>query len=183
MKPDFNNLVEAVAALSKDGYTEDFKVLNDGFFCPGKKQSFRPEELVVDAVYRFEENADPADNSVLYAISAPQAGFKGLLIDAFGVYASDISPDFLQKLQYDPVVLEHQANDPEGYKYGVPKVYKAQFDAQPDRYELRLNDENFPACPWGNSFSMLGYDKREKQYVWLVSSILRDERLKRVDYA
>lgn len=62
-------------------------------------------------------------------------------------------------------------------KYGVQKVYKAEFNEDPDRYVLRKGFPDFPECPYGESFSMLGYDTHDKRYVWLVTSILKDERL------
>ena len=42
--------------------------------------------------------------------------------------------------------------------------------------------DDFPPCPFGQSFSMLGFDTAEQSYVWLVTSILRDSRLERVLY-
>ena len=68
-------------------------------------------------------------------------------------------------------------------KHGVPKVLKSEFDKDPGRYELRKKFPDLPACPWGNSFSMMGYDRLEKKYVWLVKSIIKDERLEIVEYS
>jgi hypothetical protein len=39
-----------------------------------------------------------------------------------------------------------------------------------------------PACPFGNSFKALGYDRISKEYVWLVTSIIKDKRLERVTF-
>jgi hypothetical protein len=39
-----------------------------------------------------------------------------------------------------------------------------------------------PACPFGNSFKALGYDKTKKEYVWLVTSIIKDERLNKNEF-
>ena len=68
-------------------------------------------------------------------------------------------------------------------KFGVPKIYKIKFEEDPDRYELRKGFPDFPACPYGNSFSMLGFDKKQNRYVWLVSSIIKDDRLKVNEYS
>ena len=67
-------------------------------------------------------------------------------------------------------------------KYGVPKVLKSEFNEDPDRYVLRKGFPDFPECPPGESFPMLGYDTRDGRYVWLVSSILKDERLRTENY-
>jgi hypothetical protein len=34
----------------------------------------------------------------------------------------------------------------------------------------------------GITFSMLGFDEQAQEYVWLATSILKDSRLKRVEY-
>jgi hypothetical protein len=67
-------------------------------------------------------------------------------------------------------------------RYGLRKVYKDEFDRDPERYVLRIAYPDFPECPFGQSFSMLGFDTAEQTYVWLVTSILRDSRLKRIPY-
>lgn len=41
---------------------------------------------------------------------------------------------------------------------------------------------DFPACPFGGAFSILGFDTAEQSYVWLVTSIIRDPRLIRIPY-
>ncbi len=68
-------------------------------------------------------------------------------------------------------------------KYGMPKVLKSEFDKNPERYELRKRFPDLPACPWGNSFSMMGYDRQENTYVWLVKSIIKDDRLTVIEYS
>ena len=67
-------------------------------------------------------------------------------------------------------------------RYGLRKVYKREFDRDPERYVLRIDYPDFPECPFGESFSMLGFDTAEQTYVWLVTSILRDSRLNRIPY-
>ena len=34
-----------------------------------------------------------------------------------------------------------------------------------------------------NSFKALGFDKEKREYVWMVTSIIKDDRLKKVVYA
>lgn len=67
-------------------------------------------------------------------------------------------------------------------KSGLRKVFKAAFDAEPERYELRANDAAVPACPYGNRYAWIGYDRRRNEYVRLVKSILKDNRLKKIVY-
>ncbi len=65
-------------------------------------------------------------------------------------------------------------------KYGLPQLFKADFEAQADRYEFRQGFPDFPLCPWGGHFAGLGYDREAQRYVWLVKSILKDPRLQMV---
>jgi hypothetical protein len=67
-------------------------------------------------------------------------------------------------------------------KHGLRKVYKSEFHSDPERYVLREGFPDFPPCPFGQSFSILGFDTAEQEYVWLVTSIIRDPRLIRVPY-
>ncbi|WP_299002578.1 hypothetical protein [uncultured Tenacibaculum sp.] len=43
--------------------------------------------------------SSPGDNSVVYAIQT-KTGVKGVLVDAFGVYADSLSPEMIQKLHF-----------------------------------------------------------------------------------
>ena len=68
-------------------------------------------------------------------------------------------------------------------KFGfLPKVHKSKFNEDPHRYVLRKGFPDFPPCPFGQSFSMLGYDNQLKEYVWLTTRILKDKRLETVNY-
>jgi hypothetical protein len=48
------------------------------------------EEFHIDEVYRFEGNANPLDNSVVYAFTSP-SGVKGTIVDRLGEPADNIS--------------------------------------------------------------------------------------------
>ena len=56
------------------------------------------EDFDVDETHRFEGMSSTDDNSVLYAISSKD-GIKGLLVDAYGVYAENISEAMRRKLR------------------------------------------------------------------------------------
>ena len=106
---------------------------------------------------------------------------KGLLIDAFDVFDEICQRDLSERL------LEHRETAPAGdedvpSKHGLRKVYKAEFDREPERYVLREGFPTFPACPFGGAFSILGFDTAEQTYVWLVTSIIQDPRLIRIPY-
>ena len=62
------------------------------------KIEIRPEDFKVDKIYRFEGMSSTDDNSILYAISSKKE-LKGLLVDAYGVYAENISEAMRKKLR------------------------------------------------------------------------------------
>jgi hypothetical protein len=49
-------------------------------------QRFAPKDLKIRGYYRFEGVSDPDDMAIVYAIET-SSGVRGVLIDAFGVYA------------------------------------------------------------------------------------------------
>ena len=60
-----------------------------------------PEDFTIDEYYRFEGASDPADNSIVYAISPNDSSVKGVLVDAYGVYAENITPEMARKLKVE----------------------------------------------------------------------------------
>lgn len=96
----FTTLSETIMALVAKGYTNDFNLHPDWIECAPLNLTFKPEEFHVDEVHRFEGMTNPDDSSVLYAISST-SGIKGLLVDAYGVYAESISKAMLDRLTID----------------------------------------------------------------------------------
>ncbi len=59
-------------------------------------------------------------------------------------------------------------------KYNLLVINSEQFALDPNRYELRRGiEENAPACPFGNRFEWIGYDKKEEKYVRFTKSVFR----------
>jgi hypothetical protein len=173
-----NNLVHAVDELVNRGYDHDFRLNEGKLFDVTTNENIEADEISIDAAYRFEAAPGSDDRSNLYAISTRSGATKGLLIDAFDLYQQYGNDPLLERLDVKPIVSAYDDSEGVPTKYGVPKVYKAEFNEEPDRYVLRKGFPDFPECPYGEAFSMLGYDSHEKRYVWLVTSILKDERLR-----
>ena len=95
----YDTLSEAITALKKAGYTNDFNLHPEWIECPPIGKKFSPAEFHVDEVHRFEGMNNPDDSSVLYAINA--AGVKGLAVDAYGAYAESLSETMISKLRID----------------------------------------------------------------------------------
>ena len=96
----FTTLSEAITTLVTRGYSNDFNLHPDWIECAPLNVKFKPEEFHVDEVHRFEGMTNPDDSAVLYAISST-SGIKGLLVDAYGVYAESISPTMVERLKID----------------------------------------------------------------------------------
>lgn len=56
----------------------------------------------------------------------------------------------------------------------IEKVDAAAFDAEPDRFTLvNGNKEDAPLCPFGNHFTLVGFDKDQQQYVRYTKSVYK----------
>ncbi len=94
----FPSLVEAIDDLRKRGFTNDFNLKESCVVCAGLQLELQPEDFEIVEVHRFEGATNPDDSSVLYAIEGKD-GHKGVLVDAYGVYANPVSTELLAKLQ------------------------------------------------------------------------------------
>jgi hypothetical protein len=62
------------------------------------KLRLTPEHFTVDEFHRFEGMSSTDDNSIVFAITSAE-GVKGVLVDAYGVYASSMSEGMIKKLK------------------------------------------------------------------------------------
>ncbi len=96
---NYDTVTEAVNDLVKRGYTENFGSGDDGIHCQEKNISFSPADFVIDEVYRFEGNTDPADETIVYAISALHENVKGVLVNGYGMYSDSMTNEMIEKLK------------------------------------------------------------------------------------
>src|SRR5690606_16264889 len=178
-----NNMIEVIKELNALGYTEEFKVMGDKLYWVGKSVKYNYDQFEVDHAYRFESSDTPEDTSLIYGITIPKKGVKGILFDVFDAISS-LEENFVVNkiLSVEPMLLTHQDSNSELKSCFIPKVHKSNFNEDPHRYELRKDFPDFPACPFSESFSMLGFDNKLEEYVWLTTSILRDTRLNTVHF-
>lgn len=94
---NYNTLSEATNDLYKRGYTLDFNLKDNCIWCNHGNIQLAPEEFEVVELYRFEGMSSTDDNSVVYAIESKD-GLKGLLVNAYGVYADTTSAEIIAKL-------------------------------------------------------------------------------------
>lgn len=98
----FTTLSEAVEKLKKQGYTDELTVTDDGLF--NNATPLDPAVFAIDSFHRFEGPSDPADNSIVYAISSETLGLKGLLV---GDYGGD-PQSFIHKMVKPLSAQEHE---------------------------------------------------------------------------
>lgn len=94
---NYDTLSEALNDLKKRGYSNDFNLKPHCIECVAYKLELHPEQFEVKEIYRFEGMSNPDDNSILYAIESSD-GLKGVLVDAYGVYADALSEEMIRKL-------------------------------------------------------------------------------------
>lgn len=83
--PYIKTLALCLQKMIADGYVNDFCFADDGLVLQQTKKIYRPNELKVINVLKFEGDANPDDNAVLYTIETND-GMKGTLVDALGIY-------------------------------------------------------------------------------------------------
>lgn len=91
-------LSEAINDLTKKGYTFNFNIQQDCIWCAENNMQLQPDEFEIDEVYRFQEMSDVDNESILYAISSTQNNVKGLLVNAYSIYADSASTKLIEKL-------------------------------------------------------------------------------------
>ncbi len=96
---NYETLSEAINALRQQGYTVDFNLKQNCIVCKDSVHKFAHNEFHIDKSFRFDVNEDPADQSVLYAISSEDQKVKGVLVNGYGVYSEALTNEMLDKLK------------------------------------------------------------------------------------
>jgi hypothetical protein len=175
------NIIDTANEFLARGYSHDFRSDGGTHHDVTFDRRIDLKDIDVDAAFRFELSPGSNDVSNLYAITDRKHGAKGLLIDAFDLLETTNDTPLTSLLSNSQELLrDDQADAPT--RFGLRKVAKAEFEDDPDRSVLPVGFPDFPPCPFGESFSMLGFDTAEQTYVWLATKILRDDRLLRVPF-
>jgi len=100
MTTTMDTLVERMHQLDAAGWTEQLSVSDGGLHCDGCGCWAAPEDVGVDEVFRFEGASDPADQSILFALSLP-CGHRGVLPAAYGKDMPRSVADVVTRLRRD----------------------------------------------------------------------------------
>lgn len=97
----YDTVSEAINDLAKRGYTHDFNIHEEQhcLICNNTMTQLSPDEFEITEVYRFEGETDPADEMILYAIASSKHAIKGVLLNAYGIYADSTTSKIAEKLK------------------------------------------------------------------------------------
>jgi hypothetical protein len=92
----YATMTAAVKDLEAKGYTDELTLTEHGLF--NRATQLDPSKFTIDSFHRFEGPSDPADMSIIYAISSEHFGLKGLLVGDYGAKAQDFIHKMVKKL-------------------------------------------------------------------------------------
>lgn len=154
------------------GYVHKIVFEGNRLIFPPKKLFLNPADL-----FFIDEGFVIENQVILFLINAPLYNVKGVLEITKGELEGLKLNGYEDKLALD--LIPYHENSPAikiARQYGMRKITRVDFDS--NRFEIRQNRPDFPPCPYGHSFEVLGYDLHTKQYVRLATSILKEWRKK-----
>lgn len=93
-------LSQVLARLEKAGFVQDFKADQNGSMRVFPEDTVvDPDDLTVDAVYRFEGESNLDDEEVIFALSCAKLNLKGTFITAFGPQMDSVDAHMVHHLQ------------------------------------------------------------------------------------
>lgn len=93
----YTTVSEAIEGLKARGFTTDFEFINGQFRGFKDGRFFNADELTIVEHYRFEGISNPDDESIVFAIESND-GVRGVLVDAYGLYANPELAAFLKNV-------------------------------------------------------------------------------------
>jgi hypothetical protein len=100
---NYETLVDATNDLYKRGYTANLGLEGDTIDDKEHDIHMAADDFEIDEFYRFEGASNPSDTSIVYAISSPKYNLKGVLVNAYGMYADNSESALHAKLNHDQV--------------------------------------------------------------------------------
>lgn len=91
---------QAINGLVKRGYTANFSILTEKecLICHSPSLELSPDDFEIDEIYRFEGMTNPGDESIVFGISSDKYQIKGVVVNAYGVYADLAKSKIVRKL-------------------------------------------------------------------------------------
>jgi hypothetical protein len=95
----FETLTQAIADLKARGYDRDFNLRETCLECSQSGKQLSANDFEITETYHFDGSTDVDDEVVLYAIES-KGGLKGMLVNAYGVYADTVTDALVAKLRF-----------------------------------------------------------------------------------
>lgn len=95
---EMKTLASVLNKKVQDGYTENFKVTEEGLQSLETERIYKPEDVHIKNFFRFEGASDPSESAILYVIETGD-GAKGTLMDAYGMYADPDIDQFIKEVE------------------------------------------------------------------------------------
>ncbi len=130
-----STLSQTLDALQRRGFVATFTVADRALRVRGSDRTFRPEQLTIREHHRFEGVSDPDDMAIVYAVEGPD-GTRGVLIDAFGVYANPAVGAVLDRMRMEMPASRALAEADGSFVTGPVKLAEAALFT--DLYELTM---------------------------------------------
>ncbi len=94
----YDTVSAAINSLKKTGYKTDFNIAFDKLICKETNACLNPDEFEITEVYRFQGESNPSDEAVVYAVESKNCDMKGVIVNAYGLYADPMSDAMIKKL-------------------------------------------------------------------------------------
>ncbi len=95
-------VVEATQRLAADGYEANLVATDGGkLLDSSSREEYEARSVRVDEIVRFEGQSDPGDESILYAITAPD-GTRGVYSAVYGPEAEAADDEVVKVLSQLP---------------------------------------------------------------------------------
>ncbi|MGU5536443.1 hypothetical protein [Aeromonas caviae] len=131
MKIDATDAVAALSELVDAGFTHDFRIQNGKLVDVSAGLAVNPAEVTVRMKLRFETEPGSGDASNIYALEIADTGVKGFLVDALDLEGDGAPQDLVKSLKTAEPDTRSEMTEDEDYRYGVRKVRKSEFNADP----------------------------------------------------
>lgn len=96
--PFMKSLTNCLNKMMQEGYTENFKITEQGLESLNQHNNYQPDQIQVINFFRFEGESDPDDNAIMYVIETND-GTRGTLVDAYGVYTDPKISQFMKNVE------------------------------------------------------------------------------------
>lgn len=99
-RKSYDTVSEAVNDLVKRGYTTDFSLSTEKecLVCRKTSVELGKDDFQIDEIYRFEGETDPGDEMIVYALSSSKFNIKGIVVNAYGMYADSQNSKIVRHL-------------------------------------------------------------------------------------